>query len=122
MASPFCPFECYLLSFIIWPLNSLFQTAVYQEKFREPVGREASVTNYSIRQTAIAIEPVWGHRPGPFSQGLTSGARYIGAFSVPLIGLAVASICYSAIVWKGKFGYDGSLHVVGIHRIGGVSA
>ena len=28
--------------------------------------------------------------------------------------------CYGAIVWKGRFGYDDSLDVVGIHGVGGV--
>lgn len=29
-------------------------------------------------------------------------------------------VCYFAIVWKGRFGYDDSLDVVGIHGVGGI--
>jgi Amt family ammonium transporter len=29
-------------------------------------------------------------------------------------------LCYFAVVWKGRFGYDDSLDVVGIHSVGGV--
>ena len=28
--------------------------------------------------------------------------------------------CYTAVVWKNRFGYDDSLDVVGIHGVGGI--
>jgi Amt family ammonium transporter len=36
-----------------------------------------------------------------------------------LIGLVAGGLSYVAIIWKGKFGYDDSLDVVGIHGVGG---
>jgi ammonium transporter, Amt family len=37
-----------------------------------------------------------------------------------LIGACAGILCYFAVVWKGRFGYDDSLDVVGIHGVGGV--
>lgn len=51
---------------------------------------------------------------------VTAGAGYIGPFSALLIGLVAGGLCYAAIIWKAKFGYDDSLDVVGIHGVGGV--
>ncbi len=51
---------------------------------------------------------------------VTAGAGYIGPFSALLIGLVAGGLCYAAILWKAKFGYDDSLDVVGIHGVGGV--
>jgi Amt family ammonium transporter len=36
------------------------------------------------------------------------------------IGAIAGFLCYFAIVWKGKFGYDDALDVVGIHGVGGI--
>lgn len=51
---------------------------------------------------------------------ITPAAGYVGPLAAILIGAAAAILCYYAIVWKGKIGYDDSLDVVGIHGIGGV--
>ncbi len=37
-----------------------------------------------------------------------------------LIGLEAGVVCYTAVVWKNRFGYDDSLDVVGIHGVGGI--
>ncbi len=37
-----------------------------------------------------------------------------------LIGLVSGSVCYMAVVWTNRFGYDDSLDVVGIHGVGGI--
>jgi ammonium transporter, Amt family len=37
-----------------------------------------------------------------------------------LIGAAAGSICYGAVMMKGRLGYDDSLDVVGVHCVGGV--
>ena len=47
-------------------------------------------------------------------------AGYIAPMSAIAIGLVAGMTCYAAIVWKGRFGYDDSLDVVGIHGVGGV--
>jgi Amt family ammonium transporter len=73
----------------------------------------------------------WRHRGKPTVLGVASGAvaglatvtpasGYVGPFSAMLIGAAAGITCYFAIVWKGRFGYDDSLDVVGIHGVGGV--
>jgi len=73
----------------------------------------------------------WVHRGKPTVLGVASGAvaglatvtpasGYVGPFSALLIGAIAGLACYFAIVWKGRFGYDDSLDVVGIHGVGGV--
>lgn len=73
----------------------------------------------------------WFHRGAPTVLGVASGAvaglatvtpgaGYVSPFSAVLIGLIAGSACYGAVIWKGKFGYDDSLDVVGIHGVGGV--
>ncbi|MEC4890120.1 MAG: ammonium transporter [Nitrospira sp.] len=73
----------------------------------------------------------WVHRGKPTVLGVASGAvaglatvtpasGYIGPFPALVIGAIAGLACYFAIVWKGKFGYDDSLDVVGIHGVGGV--
>jgi len=73
----------------------------------------------------------WAHRGKPTVLGMASGA-VAGLASVtpaagyisPIFGVAIGALagmaCYAAIVWKGRFGYDDSLDVVGIHGVGGV--
>ncbi|GKS60428.1 ammonium transporter [Nitrospira sp.] len=73
----------------------------------------------------------WKHRGKSTVLGMASGAvaglttvtaaaGYVGPFSSILIGAIGACLCYLAIVWKGKFGYDDALDVVGIHGVGGI--
>ncbi len=77
----------------------------------------------------MAIE--WVHRGTPTVLGIASGAvaglatvtpgaGYVGPFSAMVIGLAAGGLSYAAIMRKGRFGYDDSLDVVGIHGVGGV--
>lgn len=72
----------------------------------------------------------WMHRGKPTLLGVasgavagmatvTAGAGYIDPMGAILFGLAGGALCYSAIVWKGKIGYDDALDVVGIHAVGG---
>lgn len=73
----------------------------------------------------------WLHRGKPTSLGVASGAiaglatvtpaaGFVGLFSAIVIGLVAGAVCYAAVVWKGRFGYDDSLDVVGIHGVGGI--
>ncbi len=79
--------------------------------------------------TWIAVE--WWHRGTPTVLGLASGAiaglamvtpgaGYVSPFSALLMGLAAGSLSYLAIMKKGRWGYDDSLDVVGIHGVSGV--
>ncbi len=73
----------------------------------------------------------WAHRGKPTVLGVASGAvaglatvTPAAGYISPLFALAIGTVagmaCYGAIVWKGRFGYDDSLDVVGIHGVGGV--
>ncbi len=73
----------------------------------------------------------WMHRGKPTVLGVASGAvaglatvtpaaGFISPLFAIAIGLVAGMACYAAIVWKGRFGYDDSLDVVGIHGVGGV--
>jgi len=73
----------------------------------------------------------WIHRGKPTVLGVASGAvaglatvtpgsGFVAPLSAMLIGLGAGSLCYVAIIWKAKFGYDDSLDVMGIHGAGGV--
>jgi ammonium transporter, Amt family len=73
----------------------------------------------------------WMHRGRPTVLGVASGAvaglatvtpgaGFVGPFSAIVIGGFAGILCYFAVVWKGRMGYDDSLDVVGIHGVGGV--
>lgn len=72
----------------------------------------------------------WVHRGKPTVLGVASGvvaglatvtpaAGFIGPMAALLIGLVAGTVCYVAVVWKMRLGYDDSLDVVGIHGVGG---
>ncbi len=74
----------------------------------------------------------WLHRGKPTVLGVASGiiaglatvtpgAGFVGPLSALLIGIMAGAICYVAVVWKNRFGYDDSLDVVGIHGVGGIT-
>jgi len=52
--------------------------------------------------------------------GITPGAGFVAPMAAIVIGLAVGAICYGAVMMKGRFGYDDSLDVVGVHFVGGM--
>ncbi len=73
----------------------------------------------------------WLHRGKPTMLGVASGiiaglatitpaAGFVTPLPAMLIGLVAGAACYTAVVWKNRFGYDDSLEVVGIHGIGGI--
>jgi Amt family ammonium transporter len=73
----------------------------------------------------------WVHRGRPTVLGVASGAvaglatvtpgaGFVGPFSAIIIGGFAGVLCYFAVVWKGRMGYDDSLDVVGIHGVGGI--
>ncbi|WP_447863325.1 ammonium transporter [Nitrospira calida] len=98
---------------------------------------QTAVTAFVATHTAAAAGALawvlieWSHRGTPTVLGIASGAvaglatitpgaGYVGVFSALAIGLAAGALSYLAIIWKGKFGYDDSLDVVGIHGVGGI--
>lgn len=52
---------------------------------------------------------------------LTPGAGFLGPLSALFVGLLAGVVCYIAVIWKGRLGYDDSLDVVGIHGVGGLT-
>jgi Amt family ammonium transporter len=51
---------------------------------------------------------------------VTPAAGFVTPMGALAIGLLVPCACYSAILMKGKLGYDDSLDVFGVHGIGGM--
>jgi Amt family ammonium transporter len=51
---------------------------------------------------------------------ITPAAGYVPPLAAMLIGLAAGFVCFRAVSVKGRFGYDDSLDVVGVHMVGGV--
>ena len=51
---------------------------------------------------------------------ITPAAGFVGGLSPIIFGFVASLCCYYAIQLKGKFGYDDSLDVVGVHMVGGI--
>jgi len=89
-------------------------------------------TNTAAATAALTWMVVeWMHRGKPTVLGLasgavtglasiTAGAGYVSPGSAMVLGFAGGLLCYCAIVWKGRIGYDDALDVVGIHAVGGI--
>ncbi len=50
---------------------------------------------------------------------VTPAAGFVTPVGAMAIGLLVSAACYGAILLKGRFGYDDSLDVFGVHGVGG---
>jgi len=89
------------------------------------------VTHIASASAALSWMIVeWIRRGNPTVLGAASGAvaglvaitpasGFVGPVSAILIGLGAGGFCYFAISLKGRFGYDDSLDVVGVHGVGG---
>jgi Amt family ammonium transporter len=73
----------------------------------------------------------WWHRGKPTMLGAASGciaglgtitpaSGFVNPAGALAIGLAAGMLCYGAVMLKGRFGYDDSLDVVGVHGVGGI--
>ncbi|BCA56795.1 ammonium transporter [Nitrospira sp. KM1] len=99
---------------------------------------ETAVVAFVATHTAAAAAAMswmaveWWHRGTPTVLGLASGAiaglatitpgaGYMNPMSALAVGLIAGGLSYLAIMRKGKFGYDDSLDVVGIHGVAGVA-
>ena len=78
----------------------------------------------------MAIE--WINRGKPTALGFATGilaglvaitpaAGFVTPTSAIIIGLIAGILCYSAVMLKGKLGYDDSLDVFGVHGVGGIT-
>jgi len=72
----------------------------------------------------------WVHRGKPTVLGAASGcvaglvaitpaAGFVTPIPAIVLGLGAGGLCYSAVMLKGRIGYDDSLDVVGVHCVGG---
>ncbi|MGE5699474.1 MAG: ammonium transporter [Deltaproteobacteria bacterium] len=72
----------------------------------------------------------WIHRGKPTVLGAASGciaglgtitpaSGFVQPAAAVAIGLVAGVLCYWAVMMKGRFGYDDSLDVVGVHCVGG---
>ena len=72
----------------------------------------------------------WVHRGKPTVLGAASGcvaglvaitpaAGFVAPLPAIVLGLGAGALCYSAVMLKGRIGYDDSLDVVGVHCVGG---
>jgi Amt family ammonium transporter len=76
----------------------------------------------------VAIE--WWVKGAPTALGAASGlvaglvaitpaCGYVTPMSALILGLAVSPICFTAVLLKGRLGYDDSLDAFGVHGVGG---
>ena len=92
----------------------------------------AFVTTHSAAAMATLswVFAEWIHRGKPTVLGAASGcvaglvaitpaAGFVQPMGALFIGLVAGVLCYCAVMLKGKFGYDDSLDVVGVHCVGG---
>ncbi len=72
----------------------------------------------------------WAYRGKPTALGAASGAvaglvaitpaaGFVGPISAIVIGVGAGALCYGAVLWKSKLGFDDALDVLAIHGIGG---
>jgi Amt family ammonium transporter len=72
----------------------------------------------------------WGHRRKPTALGAASGAvaglvgitpaaGFVDPVGALLIGAITSIVCYGAVMYKGKLGYDDTLDTFGVHGVGG---
>ena len=50
---------------------------------------------------------------------ITPAAGFVGTGSAVIIGIVAGIVCYGAIEWKNKMGWDDALDVWGVHGVGG---
>jgi Amt family ammonium transporter len=51
---------------------------------------------------------------------ITPAAGYVQPLAALAIGLVAGVVCFQAVSFKERFGYDDSLDVVGVHMVGGI--
>ncbi len=51
---------------------------------------------------------------------ITPAAGFVGPVAAMIIGLIAGALCYGAVLFKNKAGYDDALDVVGVHGVGGL--
>ena len=95
-------------------------------------GLAFTVTHLASSSAALSwLVYEWIHQGKPSALGFASGivaglvaitpaAGFVKPFESIIIGLVAGVLCYRAVLFKVKLGYDDSLDVFGIHGVGGV--
>ena len=52
---------------------------------------------------------------------ITPAAGFVSPMAAIVMGFIAGVICYGAVLFKGKLGYDDSLDVFGVHGVGGIT-
>ena len=89
------------------------------------------VTHIATASAALSwMMAEWAQRGKPTALGAASGAvaglvaitpasGFVGPMPSIVIGLVAGAVCYMAVNFKTKLGYDDSLDAVGVHGVGG---
>ncbi len=89
------------------------------------------VTHIATASAALSwMMAEWAQRGKPTALGAASGAvaglvaitpasGFVGPIPAIIIGLVAGVVCYMAVNFKTKLGYDDSLDAVGVHGVGG---
>ena len=102
-----------------------------------PVAGHVAGLAFTTTQTAAAAAALtwmlieWRAHGKPTSLGMASGivaglvaitpgAGHVLPLSALVIGVLASLVCYTAVQWKGRLGYDDSLDAFGVHGIGGI--
>jgi Amt family ammonium transporter len=75
-------------------------------------------TERLVRGTATTVGGATGAVAG--LAAITPASGYVAPWAALLIGAAAGVVCFFAVSLKGRFGYDDSLDVVGVHMAGGM--
>jgi len=99
-----------------------------------PIASSAwTVTNLATGTAAVTwVLMSWAHTGKPSVVGAASGAvaglvaitpasGFVAPMAAIIIGLAAGMICYGAVIFKNKRGWDDALDVWGVHGMGGTS-
>ena len=89
-------------------------------------------TNTATAAAALTwVIAEWLYRGKPSALGAASGAvaglvaitpasGFVGPISSIMIGIGAGVLCYLAVLWKSRLGYDDALDAVGVHGVGGM--
>jgi len=86
-------------------------------------GSTAAVTWLIIEWTVSAKPKFLGLLTGAIAglACITPGAGYVPTWAAFIIGMVAGIVCYAAVWFKGKMGWDDALDVWGVHGVGGVA-
>src|SRR5439155_1593018 len=123
------PHQVYMLFQLMFAaITPALVTGAFAERMRFSAGSALgasalAASAFLATNTAAAMGALswmateWLHRGKPTTLGVASGAiaglatvtpaaGFVGLLAAILIGLAAGAVCYTAVVWKGRFGYD----------------